>query len=88
MAIHRRSSAREHAIHDLLTLNFDLAVRHALVDMNAGAEVGVSQRARRRVPSRGVHAVCLHVTPRPPPDEWILRTFSDRGRLEERWEAL
>ncbi len=65
---------REHAIHDLLTLNFDLAVRHALGEMNAGADVSVV-----RGPEAGdvglVNVVYLHRDADAPPDEWILRTL-------------
>jgi hypothetical protein len=79
---------REHAIHDLLTLNFDLAARHALGTMNAGAEVGVVRGPADTGAVGVVNVIYLHRDVDAPPDEWILRTVQLEEAWRDGWEEL
>lgn len=79
---------REHAIHDLLTLNFDLAIRHALGEMNAGAEVGVVRGPQEAGAVGVVNVVYLHRDAEAAADEWILRTVQIEDAWKNGWEEL
>jgi hypothetical protein len=79
---------REHAICDLLTLNFDLAVRHALGEMNAGAEVGVVRGPQEAGAVGVVNVVYLHRDAEAAADEWILRTVQIEEAWKDGWEEL
>lgn len=79
---------REHAIHDLLTLNFDLAIRHALGEMNVGAEVGVVRGPGEAGAVGVVNVIYLHRDADAPPDEWILRTAQLDDAWRDGWEEL
>jgi len=79
---------REHAIHDLLTLNFDLAARHALGEMNAGADVGVVRGPEDAGAVSVVNVIYLHRDADAPPDEWILRTAQLDDAWRDGWEEL
>jgi hypothetical protein len=79
---------REHAIRDLLTLNFDLAGRHALGVMNAGTEVGVVTGPQDMGAAGVVNLVHLHRDAHAAPDEWILRTAQLDDAWRDGWEEL
>lgn len=79
---------REHAISDLLTLNFDLAMRHALGEMNAGAEVGVVRGPQDGGAIGVVNVVYLHRDAEAAADEWILRTVQIEEAWKDGWEEL
>jgi hypothetical protein len=79
---------REHAIRDLLNLNFDLAAQHSLSAVNAGSEVGIV-RGPQDLPAAGVvNLVHLHRDAYADPDEWILRTVQLEDAWRDGWEEL
>jgi hypothetical protein len=79
---------REHAISDVLTLNFDLAIRHALGEMNAGADVGVVRGPQEAGGVGVVNVVYLHRDADAAADEWILRTAQIENAWRNGWEEL
>ena len=79
---------REHAISDLLTLNFDLAIRHALGEMSAGADVGVVRGPQEAAATGVVNVVYLHRDAEASADEWILRTAQIEDAWKNGWEEL
>lgn len=79
---------REHAIRDVLTLNFDLAIRHALASVGAGAEVGVITAPSDAGSAGVVNVVHLHRDVHAQPDDWILRTEQIEEAWRDGWEEL
>lgn len=79
---------REQAISDLLTLNFDLAIRHALGEMNSGSEVSVVGGPESADAIGVVNVIYLHRDADAPADEWILRTLQLDEAWRDRWEEL
>jgi hypothetical protein len=79
---------REQAIRDLLTLNFDLAIRHTLGEMNAGAEVGVVRGPADARALGVVNVIYLHRDAEAPADDWILRTTQLNDAWRDGWEEL
>jgi hypothetical protein len=77
---------REHAVADVMTLNFDLSAQHALA--GAGAEVGVIT-GPNEMPSIGVvNLIHLHRDARADPEDWILRTEQIEVAWQDGWEQL
>lgn len=79
---------REQAISDLLTLNFDLAIRHTLGEMNAGAEISVVRGPEGADAIGVVNVIYLHRDAEAPADDWILRTLQLDEAWRDRWEEL
>ena len=77
---------REHAVSDVMTLNFDLAAQHALA--GAGAEVGVIAGPEQMRAISVVNLVHLHRDMRANGDQWILRTEQIEGAWRDGWEQL
>lgn len=77
---------REHAVSDVMTLNFDLGAQHALA--GAGAEVGVIAGPEQMGAIGVVNLVHLHRDMHAAPDEWILRTEQIEEAWRDGWEQL
>ena len=77
---------RERALASVLTLNFDMALSTALVEV--GASTDVSQiRGPENHDQLGAHnLVYLHRTAQHSEDEWILRTQTLAEEWEDNWE--
>lgn len=73
---------REQAVAALLTLNFDLAMSHALSQINAGEDVAVVFGPQDHDKVGLINLIFLHRTATAQPDEWILRT----EQLKQDWE--
>lgn len=73
---------REHAVIALLTLNFDLAMFHALAFVGAD-DVSVVMGPRQHDQLRAVNVIWLHGDANAQPNDWILRV----SELEEAWKG-
>jgi hypothetical protein len=77
---------REQSLLAVLTLNFDLAATHALVELG-GRDVDVLNGPAAGVPGM-TNLIYLHRNANSPNDEWILRTASLEHDWAGRWEEL
>jgi hypothetical protein len=77
---------REQAVSDVLTLNFDLAARHALV--GAGAEVGIVAGPDELAAMAVVNLIHLHRDMHADADDWILRTEQIQVAWSDGWEQV
>ncbi len=77
---------REHAIGALLTLNFDLALDHALAALGAGDEVAIVTGSHQ--PLGLVNAVHLHGDVNTDPEDLILRTEQLQTAWQDGWQEL
>jgi len=74
---------REQIIGSLLTLNYDLAATHALVELDARDDVSIIEGPDDSASLGLLNLVYLHRSAQRPPSEWILRP----ARLEPEWEG-
>lgn len=79
---------REHAIRDVLTLNFDLAARHALASVGSGDEVGVITAPQDMGSALIVNLIHLHRDVHADADDWVLRTDQIEVAWKNGWEEL
>jgi hypothetical protein len=77
---------REQSLLAVITLNFDLAATHALVELG-GRDVDILNGPSAGVPGM-TNLIYLHRNANSPNDEWILRTASLEDDWAGRWEEL
>jgi hypothetical protein len=78
----------EDAIGAIVTLNFDMAIWHALADLGAGGDASIvdGPEDAGRLGVRNV--VFLHRSARADPERWVLRTASIDREWRDGWEAI
>ena len=79
---------RERAISSLLTLNFDLAMSHALAIVGASADVGIIREPANDLPLGASNLIFLHRTVLADPEEWILTKSALNDEWQGAWEEF
>lgn len=78
----------EGVITSVVTLNFDLALTHALSDIGASQIVGVIERPEDLSVQRAVNVFYLHRNVNADPELWVLRTAALEDEWEDHWEPI
>jgi hypothetical protein len=79
---------RERAIGSVMTLNFDLGMSAALVQLGARDDVGVVSGPDEHHRLGLVNLIYLHRNVNAPPDAWILRSTALDDEWRDRWEEV
>jgi len=79
---------RERAVGAVMTLNFDLAMSHALAQLGAGDDVGTVRGPADLAGQRLVNLVYLHRNVDADPEQWVLRSAVLAGDWKGQWEEL
>lgn len=79
---------REQALGSLLTLNFDLAMGHALAAVRAGEEIAVLKAPQDHHRMGVVGVVHLHGDATSDAEDWILRSEQLEGAWRDGWQDL
>jgi hypothetical protein len=80
---------RERAIHSVITLNFDLALTHALVSVGIGNEIGIINGPADLVHQRGSNVYYIHRNANEPDVErWVLRRVVIDEEWRDHWEEV
>ena len=79
---------RERAVCDVITLNFDLAIDHALSFVSARGDVAVISAPSDISRLRARNVVHLHGDVRSSEDDWVLRTEQIEEQWRDGWEQL
>jgi hypothetical protein len=79
---------REHAIAAVLTLNFDLAIFHAISSVGGATDVAVILGPEDHAHLQLINVVYIHRSAKADPDQWILRTSEIEEGWHGRWEQV
>jgi hypothetical protein len=79
---------RERAISCCLTLNFDLAITHALSSMGTRDEVAIIAGPEDYARLGTINVIFLHRSANAPPDDWILRSTVLANDWRGHWEEV
>jgi len=78
----------EHAISAILTLNFDLAIFHAISFLGMGTDISVILGPEDHGRLSTINVVYLHRSAKADPDDWILRATEIATGWQGRWEQV
>lgn len=87
-ALHAAALLREGALGSVITLNFDLALAHALAALGADEDVAIVDGPTEHERLGAKNLIYLHRSVNADPEEWILRTVDLEKAWEERWEEV
>lgn len=79
---------REGAIGAVITLNFDLALAHALVTLGADEDVAIVDGPSEHERLGAKNLIYLHRSVHADPEEWILRTIALEEAWKDQWEEV
>jgi len=78
----------EGAISNCLSLNYDLAMSHALAQLRCGGKVAVIQGPEHREELGRTNLIYLHRSANSDPEEWILRSSVINDAWRDGWEEV
>ena len=79
---------REGALGSVITLNFDLALAHALAQLGADEDVAIIDGPKEHERLAAKNLIYLHRSVNADPEEWILRTVALEEAWKEQWEEV
>jgi hypothetical protein len=79
---------REHAVAAILTLNFDMALAHAVSSLGAVMDVALILGPEDHAQISTINVVYLHRSANADPEKWILRTSEIADGWQGHWEEV